>query len=85
MGREDLLRMIVLRLERLSADSRWSHIASGYRGSMIKLLDHLERQSVPTSEDTQHVEFLIDKGLELLTNAAREMGDPSLVSGLSQK
>ena len=81
--RVDLARMIVQRLERLSADSAWAHISSGYRGSLIKWLDRYEREGLDTSADQrQLLEFLIDKCLELLANAARELGDPSLVSNL---
>ena len=82
--RVDLARMIVQRLERLSADSAWAHISSGYRGSLIKWLDLYEREGASaTSQDRRALlEFLIDKGLELLANAARELGDPSLVSNL---
>jgi hypothetical protein len=81
--RVDLALMIVQRLERLSADSAWAHISSGYRGSLIKWLDHYEREGLAASADErQMLEFLIDKGLELLANAARELGDPSLVSQL---
>ncbi len=81
--RVDLARMIVQRLERLSADSAWAHISSGYRGSLIKWLDRYEHEGLNTSADQrQLLEFLIDKGLELLANAARELGDPSLVSNL---
>ena len=81
--RVDLARMIVQRLERLSADSAWAHISSGYRGSLIKWLDRYEREGLePSADQRQLLEFLIDKGLELLANAARELGDPSLVSNL---
>ncbi len=83
-ARLDLLRMIVQRLERLSADSAWAHISSGYRGSMIKLLDRLEAQAHPSAEDQHLLDFLIGKGLELLTRAAREIGDPGLVEDLPQ-
>lgn len=81
--RVELARMITQRLERLSADSAWAHIASGYRGSLIKWLDRYEREGDGTpAEQCQLLEFLIDKGLELLANAARELGDPSLISNL---
>ena len=80
--RVDLARMIVQRLERLSADSAWAHIASGYRGSLLKWLDLYEQGKATGAEDRALLEFLIDKGLELLANAAREMGDPSLVENL---
>jgi hypothetical protein len=78
----DLVRMIIQRLERLSADSAWARIASGYRRSMLKLLDRLESDVDLTIEDQEQMAFTIDKGLELLTNAAREMGDPSINAGL---
>jgi hypothetical protein len=82
--RVDLARMVVQRLERLSADSAWAHISSGYRGSLLKWLDRYERDGAAAVnlEQRQLLEFLIDKGLELLANAARELGDPSLVSSL---
>ena len=32
----DLARMLVARLERLSADSYWAHQASGVRGSLLR-------------------------------------------------
>ena len=83
--RLELVRMISQRLERLSADSRWAHISSGYRGSMIKLVDSLEGEGEASEEDRRRLEHLIDKGLEFLTNAARDMGDPSLISGLPQR
>ena len=75
-------RMIVQRLERLSADSRWAHIASGYRGSMIKMVERLDR--LPDVEqasqgEQEELDFLIGKGFDLLTKAAREIGDPELI------
>jgi hypothetical protein len=83
--RVDLARMIVQRLERLSADSAWAHIASGYRGSLLKWLDHYEQDKAAGEEERALLEFLIDKGLELLANAAREMGDPSLIANLPRE
>ena len=74
----DLVRMVIQRLERLSADSAWARIASGYRRSMLKLLDRLESDADLTEEDQVQMTFTINMGLELLSNAAREMGDPSL-------
>lgn len=87
----DLLRMIVKRLERLSADSAWARISNGYRGSMLKLLDRLDKvdAGIPavaaSAEDYQLLVFLIDKGLELLARAAREIGDPELIANLPRK
>ena len=81
-ARVEQARMVVRRLERLSADSRWSHIASGYRGSLIKMLDYLD--SLPDIEQAGQAEraeldFLIDQGFDLLFKAAREIGDPDLI------
>lgn len=75
-------RMIVQRLERLSADSAWAHIASGYRGSLIKnmeQLEHLANPELASDDDLELLEFLIAKGLDLLARAAREIGDPELI------
>lgn len=80
--RVEYARMIVQRLERLSADSRWSHTASGYRGALIKLLDSLDRladmEQASQSEQAQ-LDYLIDTAFVLLTKAAREIGDPELI------
>jgi hypothetical protein len=83
--RLDQARMIVQRLERLSADSTWAHTASGHRGSLLKIIDRLER--APDLEKTARPEVelldrLIDKGFDLLARAAREIGDPELIRGL---
>lgn len=81
-ARLDLARMVVQRLERLSADSAWAHVSSGYRGALIKHIDWLER--LPDveragQEQVNRLDFLIDKGLELLAKAAYEIGDPELL------
>ena len=83
--RLDQARMIVQRLERLSADSAWARIASGYRGSLLKIIDQLEHMpdlEMASAEDVRLLDFLIDKGFELLTRAAREIGDPDLIRGI---
>jgi hypothetical protein len=85
--RFDQARMIAQRLERLSADSSWAHVASGHRGSLLKMIDWLERQAdmeqAPRSE-VELLDLLLDKGFDLLARAAREIGDPELVRGLRQ-
>jgi hypothetical protein len=82
-ARLELARMVVRRLERLSADSAWAHAASGYRGALVRQIDQLERASgadaggdAPEPETAERLDFLIDKGLQLLARAAFEMGDP---------
>lgn len=82
-----LARMVVQRLERLSADSAWAHVASGYRGALIKHIDYLEHMPDPESAsavEIDRLDFLIDKGLDLLAKAAREIGDPELLRFASQ-
>ena len=63
--RVDLARMLISRLERLSADSYWAHQASGVRGSLLKLIDNGNLNS-------EGGEFLVERGFELLEKAAQE-------------
>jgi len=83
---EDILleqaRLLVQRLERLSADSLWSHRASGYRASLLKALDLIEKHQLQREERIKvldHLDFLIGKGFELLEKAARELVKGRLV------
>ena len=81
-------RMIVQRLERLSADSAWAHISSGYRGALLKIIDRLEHLPDIESaapDEIRLLDFLIDKGFDLLTRAALEIGDPELICFTSQR
>ncbi len=81
-------RMIVLRLARLSADSAYAHISSGYRGSLLRTIDRLEQLENVEQADPETVrllDFLIDKGFDLLASAARELGDPEMASFASRK
>ena len=81
-------RMIVQRLARLSADSAWAHISSGYRGSLLRVIDRLERLPDPehaSPEDDRLLDFLIDKGFDLLAKAAREIGDPEMARFAAQR
>lgn len=68
-GRDQLLQMLVTRLERLSADSRWARRASGLRGSMLKVLDD------PAQADAARKDALIRRGIEILSAAAHEIPD----------
>lgn len=80
-------RMVVQRLERLSADSRWSHSASGYRGSLIKIIERLEGlpdMELASSDEQAQLDFLITQGFDLLVKAAREIGDPELIRFIGQ-
>jgi hypothetical protein len=67
---------LTARLERISADSVWAHRSSGYRGSLLKWIEHAEKclsGAVPLEKsEMQHFEILMEIGLRLLENAARE-------------
>jgi hypothetical protein len=68
-------RMLVYRLERLSADSWWAHRASGLRGSLLRSLDRLEDIACPAppEQEWQHLDRLMQRGYEILEGAAREI------------
>jgi hypothetical protein len=79
--RLDLARLLVFRLERLSADSFWAHRASGIRGSLLKTLDQVESaQTLNQPADTilklEHLDQLVKNGFEILEKAAREIRPP---------
>ncbi len=81
-------RMVAARLARLSADSAYARISSGYRGSLLRIIERLEglediEQAAP--DETQLLDFLIDKGFDLLAKAARELGDPEMTLFASQR
>lgn len=62
-----LARLLVSRLERLSADSFWAHRASGLRGSLLR---HLEASD---EDNTGGMDLLIRRGFEILEEAAKEL------------
>ncbi|HMN00302.1 MAG TPA: hypothetical protein PKC99_14935 [Anaerolineales bacterium] len=64
-----LLRMLLARLERVSADSRWAHRASGIREALLVLLERLET-GAPTP--SARLDQLMDSGFQILVMAARE-------------
>jgi len=63
------LRLLLARLERISADSVTAHRASGVRGAMLRMLGKLEE-----GEDVSNPEVkrLIASGYVLLQRAAKE-------------
>lgn len=66
-------RVLLSRLERLSADSSWAHRASGLRGSIIRILNNPKMQS--EDEGIITLENLLKQGFDLLAKAAREIPD----------
>lgn len=61
----DLVKMLIARLERMSADSYWARQASGVRGSLLKLDENGELE-------TEQGLKLIEQGFDFLEKAARE-------------
>jgi hypothetical protein len=62
---QELARVLITRLERLSADSYWAHRASGVRGSLLRWVED-DRRDVRRGKD------LIKYGFDVLEKAARE-------------
>ncbi len=73
----DQAREVVRRIERISADSCWAHQSSGVRGSLWRAIDRLERSLRGKArfdpDDLAARNRLLDKGYEMLTQAAREI------------
>jgi hypothetical protein len=72
-----LARLLVTRLERLSADSYWAHQASGVRGSLLRALEQVSYGGfTPPAADTAGLEnrllALNEKGYTILVRAAIE-------------
>lgn len=64
-----LLHALLDRLERIPADSRWAHRASGLRGSLLAAREALSRGQAP---DSDRLEALVASGFRLLERAAEE-------------
>jgi len=63
------LRLLLARLERISADSVTAHRASGVRGAMLRMMETLETGGAVSDQELKR---LIDSGYALLQRAARE-------------
>jgi hypothetical protein len=65
----DLIRLLLARLERISADSVWAHRASGVRGALLRMLEKLENgRPVHRSELMR----LTGMGFYILEQSAKE-------------
>ncbi len=68
----ELLRLLVARLERLSADSHWARRASGTRGNLLKVLEEIDASQEVAGD---RLDRLVDAAFELLRRAAQEIPD----------
>ncbi len=65
----NLLRLLLARLEKISADSVWAHRASGVRGSLLRVLEKLEGDESVSRSDLKR---LMELGFYILQKAAEE-------------
>ena len=66
--------MLSARLERLSADSRYAHKASGIRGQILRYIAH---QGEETLFDIEGLREALETGFEIIRQAAEEIPDTS--------
>ena len=66
---DNLIRLLLPRLERISVDSYWAHRASGVRGALVKLLEQME-SGLAVDPISLKTNLLI--GFEILQEAAEE-------------
>ena len=64
---ENLILLLVTRLERIPVDSYWAHRVSGVRGAFLREFELRENGSQNSKPD-----LLIAKGFEILKEAAKE-------------
>jgi len=65
----DLIRLLLARLERISADSYWAHRASGVRGSLLRTVEAIELQRPISS---LKLKMLIQTGFNILEASIKE-------------
>ena len=72
-----LAGLLVSRLERLSADSKWAHQASGVRGDLIRLIEALEHpesnSEEPVVNQEDQIRYLMKVSFDILEKAARDL------------
>ena len=78
----DLLNMMADRLERLHVDSGWARRASGTRGGVLRALEQIQ-QGISPSQDS--IDQLINRSLEILSKAARDIPDSATPEEISSQ
>jgi len=64
-----LAKLLLARLERISADSIWAHRASGVKGSLLKMLEKSEKRHLIQQSELKRI---MDLGFFILGKAAKE-------------
>jgi len=70
----ELVKLLIERLEHLSADSIYAHRASGLRGSLLRGVEHLEKGIHANHKEQEQLDQLVKEGFEILELAAKEVG-----------
>lgn len=70
----ELIKLLIDRLEHLSADSTYAHRASGLRGSLLRYMERIEAGDLMNSDDQTRLDQLVDSGFEILILSAKEIG-----------
>ena len=71
------VKLLIARLEHLSADSRYAHRASGLRGALWRCLEEMESAEQSHLHcDPPYLEGLMAQGYKYLEAAAREIVAP---------
>jgi hypothetical protein len=70
----ELIKLLIDRLEHLSADSTYAHRASGLRGSLLRYVEHIEAGDKMNSDDQAQLDQLVEYGFEILILSAKEIG-----------
>ena len=66
-------KLLIHRLERLSADSIWARSASGRRGALLRGFSTF--QDDPNNGNIEKMEILVSEGFKMLAKAASEIPD----------
>ena len=76
----EFAKLLVARLERLSADSIWAHRSSGLRGSLLRCIEQIEADRGMSGENAcvdqamaDRFKRLVEDGFQMLKNAGREV------------
>ena|SRR3990172_2050804 len=64
---EQIIKLLLIRLERISADSYLAHRASGIRGALLR---EMEAINTGTSMSASNLEQLINNGFRIVETAA---------------
>jgi hypothetical protein len=70
----ELIKRLVNRLEHLSADSSYSHRASGLRGSLLRTIELIETGGRINQGEQAQLEQAVEFGFKILELAAKELG-----------